>query len=300
MAALGVRSGSGGRAELAGRYVFSLAYQKNLVDGYDHYRLFVANADGSHLRRLTSGARNDTYPAWSPDGTKIAFARDDPGSPGSSNIWVIDANGNGAKQLTHDKGALDFAESWSPDGKTIVYSGPNRAIWAMNPDGSNQHVLIPPAKGHTNYLPSFSRDGVSIVFVQLTPVRNAATLGAIMIAKADGSGVRRITSNAFRFSEAEPRFSPDGSRLAYTWETDKQALELHVMGANGTGDLKTGLTGADAAWSPTGDAIACFCWIPNKTSWGLQVYDTTAHKLTQVKAFDLDHWTEQGLDWSRR
>ncbi len=98
--------------------------------------------------------REAEYPAWSPDGTRIAFMSMEPGAAGSNpeyEIYVVRANGTGVRRLTSAAGE-DGWPAWSPDGGTIAFSsarsgrpsgdiGPLFEIWLMNADGSHQRRL---------------------------------------------------------------------------------------------------------------------------------------------------------------
>lgn len=87
--------------------------------------IYTSGADGSDPRRLTTNIVADTEPAFSPNGTRIAFTR-------SNDIWVMNADGSGQVAVTGLEGP-DSAPAWSPDGTQIVYV-------------SNQSV---PADGHS-------------------------------------------------------------------------------------------------------------------------------------------------------
>jgi hypothetical protein len=81
-------------------------------------------------------------PAWSPTTEQIAFVSN---NSGNDEVWIINRDGSGARQLTVDRNGLwDKHPSWSPDGSKIVFwsnrTG-NRQIWVMNADGSDLHSL---------------------------------------------------------------------------------------------------------------------------------------------------------------
>jgi dipeptidyl aminopeptidase/acylaminoacyl peptidase len=126
---------------------------------FDYRRaIWVMKADGSGRRQLTRpGAGNDFDPSWSPDGKRIVFRtsrgryKPDPGGIGAEGIFVIDLATGKERQIQPPQGGLFPA--WSPDGKTIAFSGtrgnPNEdGILLMNPDGTNVRDLGLPTGGN--------------------------------------------------------------------------------------------------------------------------------------------------------
>jgi TolB protein len=126
---------------------FRIAFESNRV-------IYVMNADGSGQTRLTSNGTRDGYPAWSPDGTKIAFI-DPTWSPDGTkiafyslrsfngDIYVMNADGSGQTRLTNNE-AYDITPVWSPDGMKIAFGSDrdgNFEIYVMNVDGSGQTRL---------------------------------------------------------------------------------------------------------------------------------------------------------------
>jgi TolB protein len=93
------------------------------------------DADGSGLRRITDTPRtNDSDPAWSPDGKRIAF------SEGKGDIYTIKLDGTGLRQLTDDKGG-EREPTWSPDGKKIAFSSGAGDIFVMKADRTKVEQL---------------------------------------------------------------------------------------------------------------------------------------------------------------
>ena len=119
------------------------------------------NADGSVPTRLTENGRVDDDPAWSPDGTKIAFWRD---GGESFDIYVMNADGSGETNLTATLAESAVRPSWSPDGTKIAFHAADSGIWTMNADGSNAVELT------TNgFSPDWSPDGTQLVYVGNNP-----------------------------------------------------------------------------------------------------------------------------------
>src|SRR5215471_2761656 len=103
----------------------------------------------------------DSYPAFSPDGKKIAFESN---RSGNFEIYTMDTNGSHIRQLTFDT-AFDGTPAWSPDGKLITFASErdnDPEVYIMNADGSNQK-RITNAKGDDSH-PKFTPDGKRIIF----------------------------------------------------------------------------------------------------------------------------------------
>ena len=112
------------------------------------YNIFVMDADGSNVRRLTDAPGEDGWPAWSPDGARIVFAsaRDDctvsdapdclsTGDIGPwIDVWMMSANGSHLRRVTTEYGQF-FA--WSPDGREIMVAG-GSSLYVIRPDGSGR------------------------------------------------------------------------------------------------------------------------------------------------------------------
>jgi hypothetical protein len=115
-------------------------------------------------RRLTFDASPDLMPAWSPDGTRIAFEsfRD-----GNGEIYVMDADGSNLINLTGNP-ADDRAPSWSPDGERIAFESERDGatdIYTMKADGTGQtRVTFGPG---LSFAPQWEWGGSGIVFSRI-------------------------------------------------------------------------------------------------------------------------------------
>jgi TolB protein len=95
---------------------------------------------------LTSDGELNSTPAWSPDGTQIAFERK---SGSTYHIWIMDAGWNNQQQLTSD-GKRNLRPAWSPDGSEIVYTSDRdgvEAVWIIPIDGSKAPRRLSPGNG---------------------------------------------------------------------------------------------------------------------------------------------------------
>ena len=112
--AAGALSKSGSPSPDAGKVVFAADMEGN--GGATH--LWVCDFDGSDLRRIVTGARSEDDPAWSPDGSRIAFEA--LGVDGDTDIWLVHSDGSGLVRLTH--GPDNEQPAWSPDGRRLAYT----------------------------------------------------------------------------------------------------------------------------------------------------------------------------------
>jgi Tol biopolymer transport system component len=174
--------------------------------------IFVINADGSGLKRLTTQPGADSGPAWSPDGSKIAFEsyRD-----GNYDIYAMNADGSGQAALTEiptSEGGGAAYPNWSPDGSKIAYTVASATgtpdadsdIWVMNSDGSNETDVTRTSRA-TEDRPAWSPDGKKIVFESYGPD------GAFDIWKmnADGTNRRNLTNTpTARNNDFRPDWQP--------------------------------------------------------------------------------------------
>jgi Tol biopolymer transport system component len=104
----------------------------------------------SFLTQVTAAQREDAWPAWSPDGARLAFVSD---RDSNREIYLANADGTGQTRLTNDPNP-DLSPEWSPDGSRLAfvrYRSGRRDIYVMNVDGSGLVRLtndeIPAARG---------------------------------------------------------------------------------------------------------------------------------------------------------
>jgi Tol biopolymer transport system component len=205
-----------------------------------NWEIYLMQDDEVHLTRLTDNPAEDTFPVFSPDGTKIAFHSD---RKGNFDIYVMDSDGTDLTPLT-DNPRADTFPAWSPDGTKIVFQSKrdgNKQIYVMNADGSNETRLTHDSVDDVN--PSWSPDGRYIVY-------SSVTGGGIQIymMNADGSNPRQLTSGSQLFNF--PVWSPDGQWLAY--DNSTQGIErLAKVTIDASGNIGKEIFLTDSAYDAT-------------------------------------------------
>ena len=205
---------------------------------------------GGCEERLTNHAADDLFPAWSPDGSMIAFSSGHEVTDGWG-LYVMNADGSGVTLVGADQGTLMRRPTWSPDGERIAIAiNAYRDVFdilVLNLDGTGIWLT---SSTDNEYFPDWSPDGGRIAF---TSDRDGNQ--EIYVMNADGTGVSRLTNHPD--NEWDPAWSPDGRRIVFTSDRNGNQ-EIYVMNADGTGVNR--LTNhpdndLDPAWSPDGRRI---------------------------------------------
>ena len=198
----------------------------------------VMEPDGSNPRILVAGPSDQHQPAWSPDGSKLAYT-DYADGPGR--IKVLDLTTG----TTSDLG-LGYSPAWSPTGQELAFS--EAGLWIVSADGTNRHQID--AEGAES--PAWSPDGTQILFYD--DIRDGVV---------DEGGVWSIApegSEPVRISDGGPAsWSPDGTQIvadAGFWQ-----MVIWIMNADGS-DQRFLFEGSSpfevsgSTWSPDGSTIA--------------------------------------------
>ena len=197
--------------------------------------VYVVNTDGSGLRRvdhgctgdrLPPGCTDDSYPAISPDGTEIAFARafgrirhDQIDHVG---IYRMHLDGTHVRRvsLPATRTAEDVEPQWSPDGRRLVFVRHNitatprneQAVMVANADGTGRHRITPYALKAGDG-PDWSPDGTQILF--RSPETEDFTHCNIWSIAPDGTGLRQITRADPQTKIYSASFAPDGTAITF-------------------------------------------------------------------------------------
>jgi TolB protein len=219
----------------------TIAYRVNPRRG-DEGDIWTMSATGRDKRNLTRSAGvADWSPAFSPDGARIAYMS---GQGGAFELWLMDADGGGRRQLT-DAGVLSEYPSWSPDGDSLAFSGVRGTgfdVLRIGADGSGEVALTRhPAD---DKWPAWSPDGRLIAFVSDRDGNED-----VFVMAPDGSGARNLTRTPDIY-ENHPEWTADG-RLTFLRHGERGPVEVRVIevGAPGGADLPI-------------DAVFRFDWTP--------------------------------------
>jgi Tol biopolymer transport system component len=266
-----------------GRIAF--ARYSDAVPRGDARFIWTINPDGSDSRQLTTPDsiawpesayyRWNIWPDWSPDGRKIAFAS----TPGFFDLWSMNADGTGLKQLT-DSDSDEFP-TWSPDGNRIAfnrvyYLGSQRSdLWIMDADGSNAHIVSGTAPDYV-FEPSWSPDGSRIAY---------SNLGQIITIRPDGTDRRVVIEGVGGASPRAPDWSPDGTRLAFFHRDDFARDTLYTANADGSSPRRIAENSSYPSWSPDGTKIAFSKYesFPGQSAFIVNADGTDAHVLASTR-----------------
>jgi len=223
--------------------------------------------DGSDVRALTSGGAYEDQPAWSPDGTRIAFRRwPQGGTPGPVNptdVWVMQADGSGQVNITADAPS-QHTPAWSPrqaDGSyRLVYAEELvqdgflvSHLVSRRADGADRRVHTA-LDLRTDEHPTWSPDGRTIVFVR----SDATVLGDLWALDVASGETRPLLAVALDGTQRSPEWSPDGRHLVFTSAHEPSEgivyrEQLYTVRADGSQLRKRtndGLAKENPTWQP--------------------------------------------------
>jgi TolB protein len=237
------------------------------------------------LQQLTFGSAQERVPAWSADGSHLAYQSNE---DGEFDVFILNVSTGATRKIT-DNDCTDLAPSWSPNGNKLAFYSEcdgNREIYTMNVDGSNRKQLTETGGDIYNWFPIWSHDGTRITFSSNRSggkyqvyVMNAdgsnqqaiargcvssfspddqwlvfttycSDSGDIWLIRPDGTDLRQLTTNDFN---KNPSWAPDGQWIVFQLELSETDHDLYVMDINGANwfQLTSGIAlDGSPVWGP--------------------------------------------------
>ncbi len=228
------------------------------------FALFLLRTETGERRRLTSppaAISGDSGPAFSPDGTSLAFIRT--ASYAVTDLYLVDLADDltprGEPRRRTFKNESIHKPDWTPDGRSIVFVF-RGALWRVSAKGTDPPEALA-AAGQDADLPTVSRRGNRLVYVRMVSDPNFQLMRRPDAASKPGPPSRFLSSTRY---EAFPQYSPDGSRIAFE---SRRAGVLGVWAADADGSnakllhSEEGTWSGVPSWSPDNRRVA-FNWNP--------------------------------------
>ncbi|MGN6391577.1 MAG: hypothetical protein ACTHM9_04935 [Gemmatimonadales bacterium] len=268
-----------------------ILFSSSRSGGWDLYRM---GPDGTGVVRMTSFTGLESSPVWSPDNKRIAFSRLRPDANNvlHRDIFLMNADGTNKHWLESQPSSVYIQEpAWSPDGTrlvVVVYLSGIPRLMLMNVGTGAMSFIIGPQGAASGTSPSFHPNGKKIVYVS-PDGKNLETVAV------DGSTHSVLMTGTAVAEFNTPRYSPDGTRLAYA-RTVSGNEDLYVKTlAGGTVKRLTSDPNWDygPTWGPDGSRIAFISFRAGPS----QIYVVSSAGGTQTR---ITHTTTQETDpaWS--
>jgi PKD repeat protein len=219
-------------------------------------RIHLASTDGGGLVQLSTGP-GDGDPAWSPDGSRIAFTRS---SGGTTGVFIMDADGGNVVQRTTSGGD----PTWSPDGGWIAFACSDGGLCKVTAadDGTSPDTVVQPVGQLSG--PAWSPDGTRIAHTSDWAMFDFWF--DIWVVAPDGSNRTALTTHTPEapnpYEHYQPAWSPGGDRIAFVtcaWAFNfcsSSAVSVMSADGSGIGRLVAATGFAGPTWSPDGQVIA--------------------------------------------
>jgi len=228
-----------------------IAFQSSMYGNAD---IFIINADGTGLKRLTSHLASDGSPGWTPDGNSIVFETYQFNQQLQIGLMNIRT---GATTNISNNAELDGEPDCSPNGQEVALSmfghpSDHRNIVTMRLDGTNRRQLTNYSVHEHPYYPKWSPDGFDILY----PCSFSRGNYGIVVMTSGGTNPVRLTDSAMYAMCGD--WSPDGSKIVFHASPAGQS-DIYIMNADGSNVVRITSDPAsddNPSWSPDGTRIA--------------------------------------------
>lgn len=253
--------------------------------------IYLVSLDGSEPVNLTNNPANDTFPAWSPDGTRLAFVSD---RGGTDALYIMDADGSNLAELYGPSEADDLYlrnPVWSPDGDSIALLQFDRGDV---PGGSGSRAVVVDVENGERYLirlvedyaapgfderPAWSPDSRWLIFEAFSDDDSQLFVADIDAPPSDRRGLQitdRISGNAAGWSKSDEIAITDGSEVKIV------DFDSNTSSFVETRQISTEAAGSagNPSWSPDGSLIAVTAGdFGGQSVWIVNVDDSTLSEI---------------------